>query len=125
MARVQSAAVIVEGNSFLDFVEVDFAIMCARAGENRMKTSAGRTLAKADAIYLSTIDEVDGATARARFDQWRAGLSIGINLNGLPVFTREDILFLVERIREVGVAEPAKDFRAWRRSLQARMPALQ
>jgi molybdopterin-guanine dinucleotide biosynthesis protein len=100
IARVQSAAVIVEGNSFLDFVEADFAIMCARAGENRMKTSAGRTLAKADAIYLSTIDDADAAMARARFEEWRAGLTIDLNLNGLPIFTREDIPPLIQRIQE-------------------------
>jgi len=100
IARVESASVIVEGNSFLDFVQVDFAIMCARAGENRMKTSAGRTLAKADAIYLSTIDDADGATARERFEKWRGGLSIELNLNGLPVFAREDISQLIERIHE-------------------------
>src|SRR5260370_32301419 len=52
LARVKSSGVIVEGNSFLDFVEADFAIMCARAGENRMKTSAKRILAKAQSIYL-------------------------------------------------------------------------
>src|SRR6266852_1828306 len=80
LSRVQSAGVIVEGNSFLDFIEADFAIMCARSGENRMKTSARRTLAKAAAIYLSRIDDSDGATARIRFDAWRAGLSIDLNL---------------------------------------------
>ena len=65
-----------------------------------MKTSARRTLAKADAIYLSTIDGCDAATARARFDEWRGGLSIDLNLNGLPVFTREDIPQLIEQIQE-------------------------
>ena len=100
LARVRSAGVIVEGNSFLDFVEADFAITCARAGENRMKTSARRTLAKADAIYLSTIDDMDGATARMRFDEWRGGLSIDLNLNGLPVFTQEDISQLIDLILE-------------------------
>ncbi|HMG73281.1 MAG TPA: hypothetical protein VK582_07250 [Pyrinomonadaceae bacterium] len=100
LARVRSAGVIVEGNSFLDFVEADFAITCARAGENRMKTSARRTLAKADAIYLSTIDDADGATARMRFDEWCEGLSIDLNLNGLPVFTREGVPQLIERIQE-------------------------
>jgi molybdopterin-guanine dinucleotide biosynthesis protein len=100
LARVKSAGVIVEGNSFLDFVEADFAIMCARAGENRMKTSARRTLAKADAIYLSSVDDSDAATARKRFDEWRAGLSMDLNLNGLPVFTREDIPELIELIQE-------------------------
>src|SRR6266850_1296865 len=100
LARVRSAGVIVEGNSFLDFIDADFAIICARAGENRMKASARRTLAKADAIYLSVIDDVDGTTARARFDQWRAGLTTDLKLNGLPVFGREDIPELIERIHE-------------------------
>jgi molybdopterin-guanine dinucleotide biosynthesis protein len=99
LSRVQSAGVIVEGNSFLDFVEADFAITCARAGENRLKTSARRTLEKADAIYLSTIDDCDAGNARARFDEWRRGLSIDLNLNGLPVFTQEDIPRLIERIQ--------------------------
>ena len=100
LSRVRSAGVIVEGNSFLDFIEADFAIMCARSGENRMKTSARRTLAKAAAIYLSRIDDSDRATARIRFDEWRAGLSIDLNLNGLPVFTREDISQLIGLIQE-------------------------
>jgi molybdopterin-guanine dinucleotide biosynthesis protein len=102
LSRVQTAGVIVEGNSFLDFVEADFAITCARAGENRLKTSARRTVAKADAIYLSTIDGCDAATARTRFDEWRGSLSIDLNLNGLPVFTREDIPQLIERIQKNG-----------------------
>jgi molybdopterin-guanine dinucleotide biosynthesis protein len=96
--RVQTAGVIVEGNSFLDFVAADFAITCARAGENRLKTSARRTMAKADAIYLSTIDDCDGATARMRFDEWRAGLSIGIEVSALPIFTRDDLARLVDHI---------------------------
>ena len=100
LSRVQSAGVIVEGNSFLDFIEADFAIMCARSGENRMKTSARRTLAKADAIYLSTIDDSDGARAREQFNEWRTGLTMEMNLNGLPLFTWEDIPLLVERIQE-------------------------
>ena len=83
LSRVQTAGVIVEGNSFLDYVEADYAIMCARAGENKLKTSSKRTLAKADAIYLSTIDDSDRETAIRNFDQWRAGLSIELNTEGL------------------------------------------
>jgi molybdopterin-guanine dinucleotide biosynthesis protein len=100
LARVKSAGVLVEGNSFLDYVEADFAITCARAGENRLKSSARRTLAKADALYLSTIDDCDGGTARLRFNEWRSGLSIDLDLNGMPLFTRENIPRLIERIRE-------------------------
>src|SRR6478672_13192598 len=57
LARVKSAGVIVEGNSFLEYVEPDFAIMCARAGANKVKSSARRNLQQADALYLSTIDD--------------------------------------------------------------------
>ncbi len=101
LSRVESAGVIVEGNSFLDFVEADFAIMCARAGENRLKTSARRTLAKADAIYLSTVDDCDAGAARARFDKWRKGLSIDIGQNGMPVFTKENIPQMAMRLRAI------------------------
>ncbi len=101
LSRVKSAGVIVEGNSFLDFVEADSAIMCARAGENRMKTSARRTLARADAIYLSTVDDMDGVTARRRFDQWCAGLTTDLMSSVVPVFTREDIYELTSRMQEL------------------------
>ena len=100
LARVQSAGVIVEGNSFLDYVEADYAIMCARAGENKLKTSSKRILAKADAMYLSTIDDTDRATAIRDFDDWRAGLSIELNTDGLEIYTRADLPKLIEAIRE-------------------------
>ena len=99
LARVKTEGVVVEGNSFLDYVEADFAIMCARAGENKVKASARRMLAKADALYLSTIDDCDTVRARARFNEWRSSLAIDLNFDRLPVFAREDIPDLVERIR--------------------------
>jgi len=100
LARVQTAGVIVEGNSFLDFIEADFAIMCARAGENKMKTSARRTLAKANAIYLSTIDDCGAATAREQFNEWRTSLVVELGIDGMPVFTGDDIPRLAEQIQE-------------------------
>ena len=99
LSLVQSVGVIVEGNSFLDYVKSDFAIMCARAGENKLKTSARRTLEKTDALYLSTIDDCGRETAIDRFQGWRAGLTSNLDLNGLPVFTREDMPRLIQRIR--------------------------
>ncbi|HEX5701693.1 MAG TPA: hypothetical protein VFX97_00580 [Pyrinomonadaceae bacterium] len=101
LSRVQSAGVIVEGNSFLDYVEADYAIMCARAGDNKLKTSSKRILAKADAMYLSTIDDSDRATAMRDFDQWRAGLSIELDTEGLEIYTRADLSKLIEAICDV------------------------
>ncbi len=99
LSQVQTAGVIVEGNSFLEYIKTDFAIMCARAGENKLKTSARRTLAKADALYLSTIKELTRDTAIARFETWRASLSIDLELNGLSIFMHDDIPRLTEQIR--------------------------
>ncbi len=104
LSRVTAAGVVVEGNSFLDYIEADLAITCARAGENKMKASARRTLGKADVLYLSTIDDCDAMTARARFAGWRDGLSIDLGLDGLSLFTKEDIPQMVESIqRKVAV----------------------
>ena len=51
LSQVAAPGVVVEGNSFLDYVNADFSIMCARAGANKLKASARRTLEKADALY--------------------------------------------------------------------------
>jgi molybdopterin-guanine dinucleotide biosynthesis protein len=103
LARVESAGVIVEGNSFLDYIDANFAVTCARAGENKLKTSARRTLAKAGALYLSTIDDADRVEAVERFDKWRGGLSVDLMVD-VPIFTRGDLLSLVDTIRQMGCA---------------------
>jgi molybdopterin-guanine dinucleotide biosynthesis protein len=98
LAKVKSPGVIVEGNSFLDYIEADFAITCARAGANKMKSSARRTLRKADALYLSTIDGSDRAAAIQAFDNWRSGLSVELDLNDIAIFTGAEIGRLIHRI---------------------------
>ncbi len=102
LARVKGPCVIVEGNSFLEYIEPDFAIVCARAGENKMKSSARRTLEKADALYLSTIDDAERELAIERFEKWRANLSIELDVAGVSVFTREEIPVLIQSICELG-----------------------
>ncbi len=98
LSRVKTGGVVVEGNSFLDYITADFSIICARAGENRMKASARRTLERADSLYLSTLDDCDSRTARARFNEWRAAAIIKINLDQIPVLTREDLPEMISRI---------------------------
>jgi molybdopterin-guanine dinucleotide biosynthesis protein len=98
LARVESVGVIVEGNSFLEFINPDYAITCARAGENKLKTSARRTLSRADALYLSTIDRVDRETAVERFEKWSASLTVDVDVAGLPIFTRGEIPKLLDEI---------------------------
>jgi molybdopterin-guanine dinucleotide biosynthesis protein len=98
LARVKSAGVVVEGNSFLDFVDADFAIMCARAGENKLKTSARRTLEKADALYLSTVADLDRDSTIRQFETWRESLSIELKTDGIPTYTAHDLARLIESI---------------------------
>lgn len=102
LSRVKSEGVLVEGNSFLEFIDPDYAIICARAGENKLKSSARRTLLNADALYLSAIDEADRDTAIERFEKWRASLSIDLDVAGLSIFTREEIPALIQSICELG-----------------------
>ena len=107
LSRVKSPGVIVEGNSFLDYIDADFAITCARAGENKMKASARRTLAKADALYLSTIDDLDRSQALERFEAWRGGLSTDLNVNNISIVMREDIPELISNIHRLSFASRA------------------
>jgi molybdopterin-guanine dinucleotide biosynthesis protein len=110
LSRVASPGVIVEGNSFLEYVEPDFAIMCARAGENKVKSSARRNLQKADALYLSTIGDLNREAAVQAFEAWRTGLAIDLKVEGPRIYTSHDLKQLIKAIRRrVGMNSTAID----------------
>ena len=100
LSRVQTASVLIEGNSFLNFVEADFALVCARADGGTIKTTARQMLDKASGLFISTLDG-DGGAARKRFAAWRAGLPFGLELDVLPVYTREDLPQLIEWLKQI------------------------
>src|ERR1051325_10147885 len=58
LERVAAPGVLIEGNSFLEFVDVDFAVMVARASGGKIKASARRALPKSSALYLSDDGDV-------------------------------------------------------------------
>lgn len=98
LERVEAAGVFIEGNSFLQFIEVDFAVMAARAEGGKIKPSARRALAKASALYLFD----DGAMmTRERFASWREETVDGRLVSDLPVYTREDLPQLVNHIQAI------------------------
>ena len=101
LARVQSMGVIIEGNSFLDYVNADLAIMCARAEGGKVKPSARRALLKSDLLYLSSLEQ-DGFKEADQFEKWRSNLPIDLNLNGLPIFTIADLPRLTSCISQWG-----------------------
>lgn len=98
IGRVKSEAVLIEGNSFLDFITADFVVMCARADGGTLKPSARRAISKSDVLYVSSVD-LEGHTARREFLDWQQRLSIDLDLTYLPLFTKEDIPRLASMIR--------------------------
>ena len=88
LSRVQTEGVIIEGNSFLEFVSPDLAIMCARAEGGTFKSSARRGLALSNVLYVTSLD-LGGGEALARFERWR--LSANLSLNGIAIMTHDDI----------------------------------
>jgi molybdopterin-guanine dinucleotide biosynthesis protein len=99
LARVKSGAVLIEGNSFLEYVRPDLAVMCARSDGGTIKASARTALERSDVLYVSSL-ECDGPTARERFNQWRENLAIDLNLAGRPILTCDDIPRLISLIAE-------------------------
>jgi len=95
LSRVQTEGVIIEGNSFLEFVSPDLAIMCARAEGGTFKSSARRGLALSNVLYVTSLD-LGGREALARFERWR--LSANLSLNGIPIMTHDDIEKLVAKV---------------------------
>jgi hypothetical protein len=95
LERVRARGGLIEGTSFVQFVEVDLMLMAARASNAyKIKPSARRALAKTDALYLFE----DGVDARARFS---ASPAVENLTGSIPIYTREDLPRLVERVREV------------------------
>jgi molybdopterin-guanine dinucleotide biosynthesis protein len=110
LSRVEADGVIVEGNSFLEYVMADLAIMCARSEGGKIKPSARKALAKSDFLYVSTLGAT-AVTAKKQFEQFRAALKIDLNLSGLQIITREDLPLLLSTIyRREYLAQPVSPF---------------
>ena len=97
LSLVESDGVVIEGNSFLEYVTADLAVMCARSDGGKVKASARRALTKSDVVYLSSLDK-NGSQARQEFEEWRASLTIDFDFDTLPALTREDIPQFVARL---------------------------
>jgi molybdopterin-guanine dinucleotide biosynthesis protein len=95
--RVAADGVVIEGNSFLEYISADLAVMCARSDGGTVKSSARQALAKSDFVYLSSLDGND-TQARKEFEEWRANLKINFDFNTPPILTRQDIPQLVARL---------------------------
>src|ERR1051326_8457605 len=80
LARVEAGGVIVEGNSFLEYITADLAIMCARSEGGKIKPSARRALSKVDYLYLSTLEPTT-VNVKRQFVEFCRGLSFPVDLS--------------------------------------------
>jgi molybdopterin-guanine dinucleotide biosynthesis protein len=101
LARVSAPGVFVEGNSFTEFVDVDFMLMVARAGGGKIKSTARRALSKASAVYLSDLKNNGSAAAREEFARWRSGSVADKLIGKLPVYARDDLPQLIAQVRRI------------------------
>jgi hypothetical protein len=117
MERVAAPGVLIEGNSFTEFVPVDFVLMVARAEGEKIKASARRALRRASGLYLSepndsfargnasglkaTALDVAGRSPRERFATWRGQARLDELRLDLPIYSREDLPQLVSELRRI------------------------
>ncbi len=98
LSRVKAPGVVVEGNSFLRSSEADFTVLVARTDVLKIKTTARRVLPKASALYLSDAGQGIDADDRALFERWWRDAGLEETAPGLPVYTRESLSELKERV---------------------------
>ncbi|MDT5272572.1 MAG: hypothetical protein QOH49_4758 [Acidobacteriota bacterium] len=98
LSRVKAPGVVVEGNSFLRSFEADFTVLVARPDVLKIKPSARRVLPKASALYLSDVGQGIDPGGRASFERWWRDAGLEEAAPSLPVYTRESLCELTERI---------------------------
>jgi hypothetical protein len=101
LENVLAEGVFIEGTGFLEYMDVDLALMVGRSGL-KVKASARRVLAKTSALYLSDENQMPDIRKQviSRFEtQDAAGL-----FDSLPIYTAQDLPQLVKRISEIHAA---------------------
>jgi molybdopterin-guanine dinucleotide biosynthesis protein len=103
LERVKAPGVLIEGNSFLRFIDVDFALLVTGGAGTKIKGSARWAFQKAAAVYLfDQILDGTGATSPSETVELLnkkfgpAGLE-----RSLPAYGVSDFPKLVERIKQV------------------------
>lgn len=98
--RVTGPGVFIEGNSILDFIQADFALMVSRSSGGKVKSSARRALSRSSAIYLSNIAE-EGTNERNTFARWAEETGMNKLIQELPIYTRQDLPDLIAQIQNL------------------------
>jgi molybdopterin-guanine dinucleotide biosynthesis protein len=100
LSRVRSPGVLIEGNSFLKFVEADFVVVAASVAGDTIKPTARRALMRADALYLFSPEGMgESVTVRAWRERLRLTDAERAQVNTLPVYTPADLPRLLSQLR--------------------------
>jgi len=104
---ITAPGVIIEGNSFLEYVNADLTVMCARAEGGTVKASARKALLKTDLLYLSSLD-TSGDSARQQFETWRDQLPFDLRVRDIPIVTQDDISQILARLQMMSPTSPSR-----------------
>ena len=99
LARVRAPGVLIEGNSFLHFIDVDFVVLVTGGANTQIKSSARWAFQKASAIYKfdQTNETSPSETVELLNKKFgRPGLK-----RSLPAYATSDFPSLVKRIKQV------------------------
>lgn len=99
LGRVRSQGVLIEGNSFTEFVKVDYFVMVARRSDLHIKNSARRALRRASALYVW--DEFERPVDGAPFNEWLNSSALKTQLIELPTYSHETFSQLIAEVRAI------------------------
>jgi len=95
MSRVKSKGVLIEGNSFSEYVHPDFFVMVARPDDLRIKATARKALSRVSALYFSGDIRPDD---RRNFQSRLQAVSSECR-NDLQVYTPETLPLLISGLQ--------------------------
>jgi molybdopterin-guanine dinucleotide biosynthesis protein len=97
LGRVASTSVLIEGNSFLKYVEADYSIMVACPPFKPIKSSAMSVMERMDALYLSFCEP-----SKAQVNDLLSNLTHKYPaLGDIPIFSSQNQETLLQTIRRV------------------------
>jgi len=99
LERVRAPGVLIEGNSFLRFIDVDFAVMVTGGADTKVKSSARVAFQKASAVYLFDQINETRRSETLKFLNSKFG-PVGFK-SRVSVYTSSDLPRLVKRIHQV------------------------
>jgi hypothetical protein len=99
LERVKAPGVLIEGNSFLRFIDVDFAVLVTGGADTKIKSSARWAFQKAAVVYL--FDENDEISPSETVELLNRKFGpVALN-RSLPAYATSDFPRLVKRITKL------------------------